>query len=67
MSYLLETVYLLIGIQIGARMFFWSRNISKIKEDFIIPLIFVPLIWPVVIIMTFFDDVANKALFHWEE
>jgi hypothetical protein len=67
MYYLLLTIYLLIGFQFGARVFFWARNIGKDPKDFILPLILVPIFWPLELISAIFHDTQRKCYFHWED
>lgn len=64
MYYLLLTIYLLIGFQVGARVFYWGRRISK-DGNFLMPLIIVPIFWPFILLAELFDP--DPLLKKWDK
>jgi hypothetical protein len=66
LSVCLTIIYLLVGFQFGARVFFWGRRIGKHPDDFIVPLIIIPLMWPMFVIMLGCVPHIKKAFSEWD-
>jgi hypothetical protein len=66
MEILVTVIYLLIGFQFGARAFYWGHNISRKWTNFIVPLVFIPLLWPIDLLLSFFYKAGRECLFRWD-
>lgn len=68
-GYLFLVVYLLIGCQIGGRMFFWSTEGKKDIISNIYCLIIVPCIWPLFMVLSVLPkgQTYHNAIFDWSK